>query len=192
MKNTLSLIEHHEDWKDRRRTFDQAFTKRLDEMLRAIGTLYFINLNSVLWYDQYYFTAIFVVWCQFMTVLWRETWLNHWEQRQMGQWVSSWRMNFPEFHSKWSVRWHEVFSPCVRLLLSLTSSQVAFGAEFERDPFVQSQAGKKGLTSLVTDVWKGVELVNVYPFVKVMDCGLDCEVDCVFTLFFWTVPAICG
>ena len=60
-----------------------------------------------------------------------------------------------------------MFSPCLRLLLSLTSSQVAFGADFERDPFVQSQAGKEGLTSLLTDTFEGIQLVNDYPFVKV-------------------------
>lgn len=32
MKKTLVSIEHYEDWKDRRRVFDQAFTRRLDNI----------------------------------------------------------------------------------------------------------------------------------------------------------------
>ena len=51
--------------------------------------------------------------------------------------------------------------------VTLTPSQVAFGADFERDPFVQSLAGEEGLTSLLTKAFDGVQLVNDYPFVKV-------------------------
>ena len=29
MKKTVGGIQHYEDWKDRRRIFDQAFTRRL-------------------------------------------------------------------------------------------------------------------------------------------------------------------
>ena len=152
----------------------------------------------MLWYNNwYYFTAIFVVWCQFITVLWRETWLNHWEQRQMGQPECPWKQNFLEFHSKWSVRWPEMFSPCLRLLLSLTSSQVAFGADFERDPFVQSQAGKEGLTSLLTDTFEGIQLVNDYPFVKVTAIykskinGWLMQVDCVFDIYTVFLDSSC-
>ena len=59
-----------------------------------------------------------------------------------------------------------MFSLCVRLPLSLISSQVAFGADFERDPFVQSRAGKKGLTSLLTDMLDGA-LASRIPLAKV-------------------------
>ena len=62
-----------------------------------------------------------------------------------------------------------MFLPCVRLLLHrhFDLSQAAFGADFERDPFVQSRAGEKGLTSLLTNVFDGFQLLQDYPFVKV-------------------------
>ena len=44
--------------------------------------------------------------------------------------------------------------------------QAAFGADFERDSFVQSRAGEKGLTSLLTDVFDGFRLLQDYPFIK--------------------------
>ena len=52
--------------------------------------------------------------------------------------------------------------------MSLTPSQVAFGADFERDPFVQSQAGEEGLQSLVTDAFDGFQATNNNPFLGVM------------------------
>ena len=30
MKNSVATIAHYEDWKDRRRAFDPAFTRRFD------------------------------------------------------------------------------------------------------------------------------------------------------------------
>ena len=49
-----------------------------------------------------------------------------------------------------------------------TQQQVAFGIDFERDPYVQSLAGKEGLTSLLSNVFDGIELVQVTPLLQVL------------------------
>ena len=46
-----------------------------------------------------------------------------------------------------------------------TLQQVAFGIDFERDPYVQSLAGKEGLTSLLSNVSKGLELTQFIPLI---------------------------
>ena len=49
-----------------------------------------------------------------------------------------------------------------------TLQQVAFGIDFERDQYVQSLAGKEGLTSLLNNVFDGIELVQVTPLLQVL------------------------
>ena len=50
----------------------------------------------------------------------------------------------------------------------LTPSQVAFGADFERDPFVQNLAGKDGLTPLIKTAFDGVGKAFLIPLQQVM------------------------
>ena len=46
-------------------------------------------------------------------------------------------------------------------------AQAAFGADFERDPVVQSQAGAENLTTLLSTVIEGFQMNENYPFIKV-------------------------
>ena len=48
-----------------------------------------------------------------------------------------------------------------------TQQQVAFGIDFERDPYVQSLAGKEGLTPLMKDIIDGIELAEFTLFLQV-------------------------
>ena len=48
-----------------------------------------------------------------------------------------------------------------------TQQQVAFGIDFERDPYVRSLAGKEGLTPLMKDIIDGIELAEFTLFLQV-------------------------
>ena len=68
--------------------------------------------------------------------------------------------------------------------VSLTPSQVAFGADFEKDPFVQSRAGGEGLQSLLTVAFDGFHATSNNPFLWVMMQTLfqSPKYDCSFSL----------
>ena len=58
MKRSVGTVLHYDDWKDRRKIFDQAFTKKLVYMYvrYALGNSYI------------YHSATFVVWFQYSTM----------------------------------------------------------------------------------------------------------------------------